>query len=108
MCIRDSSWTDSWLSVSANAFVTFNARTESAPTERDAENFEWIQGVMKEAQAKVLSDPGVKLLSVAEVAQQKGVAEGTVRSWKHRGKLRVHDVVDGSPMFHPDDVANLD
>jgi len=92
----------------AKPLVTFNAKTESAPTERDAENFDWIQGVLNEAQAKVIADPGVKLMTVAEVAAQKGVAEGTVRSWKHRGKLRVHDVVDGSPMFHPDDVANLD
>jgi hypothetical protein len=76
--------------------------------ERDAENFEWIQGIMSEAQAAVKADPLVKLMTVAEVATLKGVAPGTVRSWKHRGKLRVHDVVDGSPMFHPDDVAGLD
>lgn len=77
-------------------------------TGTDADNFEWIQGIMKEAQAKVIADPSVKLMTVAEVAELKGVAAGTVRSWKHRGKLRVHDVVDGSPMFHPDDVAGLD
>jgi len=78
------------------------------PSERDAENFEWIQGVLNEAQATVKADPLVKLLTVAEVAKLKNCAEGTVRSWKHRGKLRVHDTVDGSPMFHPDDVAKLD
>lgn len=77
-------------------------------TDRDAENFEWIQGVMKEAQTAVRTDPLVKLMTVQEVADHKQVAAGTVRSWKHRGKLRVHDVVDGSPMFHPDDVAGLD
>ena len=74
----------------------------------DAENFEWIQGIMAEAKANVIADPKVKLMTVAEVATLKGVAPGTVRSWKHRGKLRVHDVVDGSPMFHPEDVAGLD
>ncbi|ALY07318.1 hypothetical protein SEA_MAIH_68 [Streptomyces phage Maih] len=77
-------------------------------TERDADNLAWIQGIMAEAQANVKADPQVKLMTVAEVATLKGVAPGTVRSWKHRGKLRVHDVVDGSPMFHPDDVAGLD
>lgn len=80
----------------------------AAEAARDAENFEWIQGIMSEAQAAVKADPLVKLMTVAEVATLKGVAPGTVRSWKHRGKLRVHDVVDGSPMFHPDDVAGLD
>lgn len=80
----------------------------AAEAARDAENFEWIQGIMSEAQAAVKADPLVKLMTVAEVATLKGVAPGTVRSWKHRGKLRVHDVVDGSPMFHPDDVAQLD
>ncbi|AKA61737.1 hypothetical protein SEA_YDN12_70 [Streptomyces phage YDN12] len=77
-------------------------------TERDADNLAWIQGIMAEAQANVIADPQVKLMTVAEVATLKGVAPGTVRSWKHRGKLRVHDVVDGSPMFHPEDVAGLD
>ncbi|ATN93739.1 hypothetical protein SEA_ABT2GRADUATEX2_69 [Streptomyces phage Abt2graduatex2] len=74
----------------------------------DADGFAWIQGVMDEAKANVIADPQVKLMTVAEVAALKGVAPGTVRSWKHRGKLRVHDVVDGSPMFHPEDVAGLD
>ncbi|AKA61807.1 hypothetical protein AVT62_gp69 [Streptomyces phage TP1604] len=80
----------------------------AAETERDADNLAWIQGIMAEAQANVKADPQVKLMTVAEVATLKGVAPGTVRSWKHRGKLRVHDVVDGSPMFHPEDVAGLD
>lgn len=75
---------------------------------RDVDNFEWIQGIMSEAQAKVKADPSVNLLSVNDVATMKGVTAGTVRSWKYRGKLRAHDVVDGSPMFHPDDVAQLD
>ncbi len=89
----------------ANAVPAAKLPTE---TDRDADNLEWIQGVMAEAKANVIADPLVKLLSVAEVATMKGVSAGTVRSWKHRGKLRAHDVVDGSPMFHPEDVAGLD
>lgn len=86
-----------------------NAEPVAAPTARDAENFEWIQGVMNEAQANVKADPLVKLMTVAEVAAQKSVAEGTVRSWVNRGKLRVHDRDEnGRTMFHPDDVAGLD
>lgn len=72
------------------------------------DGFEWIQEVMSEAVETVKADPLVKLLTVNEVADLKGVAPGTVRSWKSRGKLRVHDVVDGSPRFHPEDVAALD
>lgn len=69
---------------------------------------DWMQEALTEAEARVAADTTVKLLTVAEVATQKGVAEATVRSWKARGKLRVHDVQDGRPMFHPLDVANLD
>lgn len=69
---------------------------------------EWMQEALSEAETRVANDPSVKLLSVADVAALKGVATGTVRSWKHRGNLRVHDMVDGKPMFHPTDVAKLD
>lgn len=82
---------------------------EPAPqTDTDADNFEWIKGIMDEAKDRVVSDPQVELMTVAQVAEQKDVTPGTVRSWKHRGKLRVHDMVDGAPRFHPEDVANLD
>ena len=65
--------------------------------------------VMDDAQQTVLADPLVKLLTVAEVAAQKKVATGTVRSWIHRGKLRVHDRdVDGRALIHPDDLARMD
>lgn len=69
---------------------------------------EWMRDAMDEAEARVIDDPSVKLMTVAEVAALKGVAEPTVRSWKARGKLRVHDMQDGRPMFHPADVAQLD
>lgn len=69
---------------------------------------EWMQEAMAEEEARVLADPKVELLTVAQVAAMKGVAPATVRSWKARGKLRVHDTVDGSPRFHPVDVADLD
>ena len=78
---------------------------EPAPAD---DGYGWIKQVMEEAQVAVIADPLVKLLTVAEVAQLKGVSDGTVRSWKHRGTLRVHDVQNGRPMFHPDDVAALD
>lgn len=74
----------------------------------DPDGFGFIKGVLAEAEAQVATDTSVKLLSVAQVAELKGVAAGTVRSWKHRGKLPVFDTVDGSPMFHPNDVAKLD
>ena len=69
---------------------------------------DWMQQALTEAESIVQADTTVKLLTVADVAAVKGVAEPTVRSWKARGKLRVHDMVDGRPMFHPLDVANLD
>lgn len=78
------------------------------PTATDDDSFGWIRDVLDTAQANVKADPQVKLMTVQDVANLKGVATGTVRSWKHRGKLRVHDMVDGSPMFHPNDVAKLD
>lgn len=62
---------------------------------------------LDEAEDEVRNDPDVKLLTTAEVAELKGVKPGTVRSWKHRGVLRC-TLVDGVPMYHPLDVANLD
>ncbi len=72
------------------------------------DGYDFIKGVLDEAQATVLADPGVKLMTVADVATLKGVAAGTVRSWKLRGKLRVHAEVEGRPMFHPLDVQAMD
>lgn len=80
----------------------------AAPVSEDGGLPSWMQDALAEAEARVVEDPSVKLMTVAEVAELKGVAEPTVRSWKARGKLRVHDMVDGRPMFHPADVAKLD
>lgn len=63
--------------------------------------------VAAEAEQAVNSDPSIKLLTVAEAAALKGCAPGTIRSLKHRGRLRFTDV-DGRPMFHPNDVLGLD
>lgn len=67
-----------------------------------------LADALTEAESNVKADATVKLLTTSEVAQLKGVADGTVRSWKHRGKLAPHAVVDGTPMYHPVDVAKLD
>lgn len=63
---------------------------------------------MDDAEQAVKAEP-VKLMTVAEIAKQKGVAAGTVRSWIHRGKLAVADRDDdGKALIHPLDVAKLD
>lgn len=50
----------------------------------------------------------VALLSVADVAKARGVAEGTVRSWVARDKLApAQRDDDGRLLFHPDSVAAL-
>lgn len=50
----------------------------------------------------------VALLSVADVAKARGVAEGTVRSWVARDKLApTQRDDDGRLLFHPDTVAAL-
>ncbi len=72
------------------------------------DDFRWIADAVAEGEARIKADTTVKLLTTAEVAAMKGVQTGTVRSWKHRGNLRVHETVDGKPMFHPADVAALD
>lgn len=49
-----------------------------------------------------------ELLTVADVAKTKGVAEGTVRSWVSRNKLTPAQRDDnGRLLFHPDAVAAL-
>lgn len=72
------------------------------------DHWDFVSGVLAEAEANVVADPSVKLLTAAEVASQLGVAVGTVRSWASRGKLRVHDrSEDGRPLYHPLDVSAL-
>lgn len=53
-------------------------------------------------------DAPVALLTVADVAETKGVAEGTVRSWVKRDKLTpAQRDSNGRLLFHPDTVAAL-
>lgn len=73
------------------------------------DSYDFIKGVLEEAEETVVSDPSMKLLTVADVAALKGVKPGSVRSWSARGKLPVFDRdADGRSLFHPNDVAQLD
>ncbi len=70
----------------------------------------YLQQVVDDATAPVALDlEGVRLLTVADVAELKGVAQGTVRSWVNRNKLDVamRDA-NGRAHFHPNDVAQID
>lgn len=88
--------------------VSAPAAPQATPAPENGGLPDWMTEALEDAEQIVANDRTVKLLSVAEVAELKKVAEATVRSWKARGKLRVHDMQDGRPMFHPLDVANLD
>lgn len=71
----------------------------------DDDGYDFIKQVMEEGAANIVADPLVKLLTVAEVAEARGVQPGTVRSWVARGSLRVHRKdADGRNLFHPLDV----
>lgn len=73
------------------------------------DGYAFIQAVIAEGEANIKADPAVQLLTTADVAGRRGVAAGTVRSWVHRKRLRVHDRdADGRPLFHPLDVDALD
>lgn len=79
-----------------------------APTR--APEDEQLQQVIDDAMAPVATDlTGVQLMTVAQVATLKGVAEGTVRSWVNRNKLSVamRDA-NGRAHFHPAAVAEID
>lgn len=99
----------SLLAVADAAGVTKSAPAGSAQQLLDdPDGFGFIKGVLAEAEANVAADRSIKLLTVAEVAARAGVAEGTVRSWKHRGRLTPFDTdADGRPLFHPNDVSKL-
>ncbi|MFJ3085009.1 DUF2637 domain-containing protein [Streptomyces sp. NPDC086838] len=69
-----------------------------------------LQQVIDDAMAPVATDlHGVQLLTVADVAELKGVAQGTVRSWVNRNKLTpaLRDA-SGRAHFHPAAVAAID
>lgn len=75
----------------------------------DPDGYGFVKGVLAEAEEQVATDTQVQLLTVADVADMKGVAAGTVRSWVNRGKLPVHERdADGRSLFHPLAVADLD
>lgn len=68
-----------------------------------------LEAAIEDALRTVADDDTVRLLTVAEVAKQKGVTAGTVRSWVSRGKLTpAQRDADGRLRFHPNDVAELD
>lgn len=70
----------------------------------------YLEDAVDEAMRPVAEDTEtVELLTVAEVAKTKGVAEGTVRSWVHRNKLTpTQRDGDARLLFHPAAVAALD
>lgn len=72
------------------------------------DSWDFISGVLGEAEAHVAADPNLKLMTTAEVATQRGVSPGTVRSWVNRKKLVVADRgPKGEALFSPVDVARL-
>lgn len=81
------------------------ASQSSAPMD---DGYDFIKGVLEEAEANVATDPTLKLLTVAEVATLAGVTAGTVRSWVSRKKLSVADRdADGRSLFRQTDVSAL-
>ena len=68
-----------------------------------------LEAAIEDALRTVADDDTVCLLTVAEVAKQKGVTPGTVRSWVNRGKLApAQRDADGRLRFQPNAVAELD
>jgi hypothetical protein len=69
-----------------------------------------LEVAIEEALRPVAEDAEtVALMTTAEVAKVKGVAEGTVRSWVSRNKLKpVQRDGDSRLLFHPTAVAALD
>lgn len=73
------------------------------------DQYDFIRGVLAEAEQQVATDTTVRLLTVADVAALKGVSTGTVRSWTGRKKLPVFDRDEnGRNLYHPNDVAAID
>ncbi len=82
---------------------------EKAFTADGDDGYDFVKGVLAEAEEQVALDDTVKLLTVADVATLKHVAPGTVRSWVNRKKLVVAGRdEEGKSLFHPLAVADLD
>lgn len=73
--------------------------SESAQKAPEDDGYEFIKGVLEEAAQIVAADPGPKLLTAAEAADLKGVSPGTVRSWKHRGVLHLHGLMERNGLY---------
>lgn len=74
----------------------------------DDDHWDFVSGVLAEAEARVTEGPVIPLLTSDDVAVRFNVKPGTVRTWVHREKLRVHDRdSNGHALFHPDDVEAL-
>jgi len=69
---------------------------------------DWMTEALAVEEARVEAATTVRLLTNDDVAVQLNVKPGTVRSWVHRGRLRVHDRdAQGRALFHPDDVDQM-
>lgn len=79
------------------------------------DSYDFIAGVLAEAEAVVAADPSMKLLTTAEVAALAKVAKGTVRSWSSRrkadGSVKLpsagRDEATGESLYRQDDVMAL-
>lgn len=94
----------------AEALVVLPAAPAPVPASEafQAPAMDAYREALAEIEQTVAADPGVKLMTTAEVAETREVAAATVRSWVHRQKLPIHSRDDaGRPLFHPLDVAKL-
>lgn len=78
------------------------------------DSYDFIAGVLAEAEDNVATDPTMKLLTTSEVAALAGKSEGTVRSWSSRRNAAGHvklPVADrdesGKSLYRQDDVMKL-
>lgn len=77
------------------------AAVQAAPV-ADEQNWDFVKGVLAEAEQIVAADPDPvepKLLTTAEAAALLGVSPGTVRSWKARGVLHMHGLADRRGLY---------
>lgn len=84
------------------------ALTQAPAAPADEDGWDFVKGVLSEAEAHVAANPQTGLITADEVAVRLNVKPGTVRSWVGRGKLSVADQ-DGSGrnLFRESDVDLL-